>query len=131
MVLHFVLPTKLWIFIFERVVTMWARRHDLLHIAACKCLDIGVCALLKKKLVANSARGIAGAGFLFTEHGEVHSCIPKQLYCRTGHLLGAWIERRGAAYPEQIFKGWIRFNRRHFEPLRPSQALGIRPPVGI
>ena len=92
MVLHFVLPTKLWIFIFERVVTMWARRHDLLHIAACKCVDISVCALLKKKLVANSARGIAGAGFLFTEDGEVHSRVLQQLHRRTCDFLRARIE---------------------------------------
>src|SRR5206468_6517122 len=50
--LHVVLPTELRVFVFERVVTMWARRHDLLHLAAGKRLDIGACALLEEELVA-------------------------------------------------------------------------------
>ena len=37
--LHLVLAAELRVFILERVVTMWARGHDLLHLAADKCLD--------------------------------------------------------------------------------------------
>jgi hypothetical protein len=33
-VLHFVVAAELRVFILERVVTMWARCHDLLHLAA-------------------------------------------------------------------------------------------------
>src|SRR5439155_11077999 len=90
--LHFVLPTELRIFILERVVTMWARCHDLLHLPTSKRLDIGPCALLEKELVADSARRIAGASLLFAEHCEVHSCLLEQLHRRTRDLLRARIE---------------------------------------
>ena len=73
--LHFVMPTELRVFVLECVVTMWAWCDDLLHFAARKRLDVDLCALLEKELIANSARGIAGASFLFSEHGEVHSCV--------------------------------------------------------
>src|SRR5215469_11214588 len=115
--LHFVVTTKLRVFILECVVTMWAWRHDLLHLAAGKRLDVGLCALLEKKLIADSARGIAGASLLFSEHGEIDSCVPEQLHRRTGDFLRPRIKRRGTAYPEQIFKAWIRFGGRHFEAL--------------
>src|SRR5882724_12935923 len=100
--LHFVVPADLRVFILERVVTMWAWCHDLLHVAAGKRLHVGLCALLEKELVADSARRIAGASLLFAEHGEVHSCVLEQLHRRTRHLLRTRIEGRGAAYPEQI-----------------------------
>ena len=90
--LHFVLATELRVFILERVVTMWARCDDLLHLVAGKRLDIGLCALLEKELIANSARGIAGASLLFAEHREIHSCLLEQLSRRTRDLLRAWIE---------------------------------------
>ena len=92
MVLHFVVPTELRVFIPERVVTMRARRHDLFHLAASKRLDIGLGTLLEKELIADSARGIAGATLLFAEHGEVHSCVLEQLHRGTRDLLCARIE---------------------------------------
>ena len=91
-VLHFVMATELRVFILERVVTMWAWCHDLLHLAAGKRLHVGLCALLEKELIANSARGIAGASLLSSEHGKVHSCVLEQLHRRTRHLLRARIE---------------------------------------
>src|SRR5205814_8558098 len=73
--LHLVLPTELRVFILERVVTMWARRHDLLYLATAKGLDIDLRALLEEKFVADAARGIARATLLFAEHREIHSCF--------------------------------------------------------
>src|SRR5262249_18475358 len=90
--LHFVVAAKLRIFVLERIVTMRTWCHDLLHPPAGKCFDIGACSLLEKELVTDSARGIAGASLLFTEHGEVHSCVFEQLHRRTRDLLRARIE---------------------------------------
>src|SRR5436190_3533253 len=94
--LQFVVAAELRVFILERVVTMWAWCHDLLYVAAGKRLHVGLCALLEKELVADSARGIAGASLLFSEHGEVYSCVLEQVHRRTRDLLGARIEWRGA-----------------------------------
>src|SRR5437764_14742792 len=102
--LHFILSPELRVFILERVVTMRARCDDLPNFAAGERLDIGPCAFLEKELVTDSPRGVAGARLLFAEHREVHSCLPEQLHRRTRDLLRAWIERRSAPDPEQIFE---------------------------
>ncbi len=70
--LHLVLAAELRVFILERVVTMRARCHDLLRLVARKRLDIGLCELLVKKLIADSTRGIAGTAFLRAEHSEIY-----------------------------------------------------------
>src|ERR1051326_4867597 len=119
---HFVLPAELRVFIPERVVTMWARGHDLFRLVTGERLDIGLRQLLKKELVADSTRGIAGAPLLFAEHGEVHSCLLEQQRRRTRDLLRARVERCRAADPEQMFEARIRFDRRHAESLRPGEA---------
>ena len=71
--LHLVLAAELWVFIFERVVTMWARGHDLLCLVALQGLDIGLRELLEQELIADPTRRIAGATLLWAEHREIHA----------------------------------------------------------
>ena len=71
--LHFVLPAELRVFVLEGVVTMRTRSHDPLHLAAVQRFDIGLCALLKKKLIPDSTRRIARAGLFLAEDGEIYS----------------------------------------------------------
>src|SRR5712692_7857759 len=129
--LYFVRSAELRVFILERVVTMWAWCHDLLHVMAGKRLDIRLRGLLEKELIADSTRGIARTTLLWAEHREIHPSFLEQLSRRTRHLLRARIERRGAADPEQILEGGIRFDRRHAEAFRPGQAIGVWATVGV
>ena len=71
--LHFVLAAELRVFVLERVITMGARGHDLLHLPTGKCLDIGLRELLEQELIADPTRRIAGATLLWAEHREIHS----------------------------------------------------------
>ena len=71
--LYFVLAAEVRVFVLERVVTMWAWCHDLLHLVARQGLDIGLRKLLEKELIADSTRGIAGATFLRPQDGEIQS----------------------------------------------------------
>src|ERR1043166_3646820 len=89
MMRHLVLPAELPVFILERVVTMWARGHDVLRLVPGERLDIGLRQLLKKELVADATRRIACASLLFAEHREVHSRLLEQqrrraLFCARG-----------------------------------------------
>src|SRR5438876_11940114 len=111
--LYFVRSAEFRVFILERVVTMWARCHDLLHLMAGKRLDIGLRELLEKELIADSTRGIARTTFLSAKHREIYPCFREQLHRRSRHLLRTRIERRGAAEPEKIIEVVIRFDRRH------------------
>jgi len=70
--LHLVLAAELRVFILERVVTMRARCHDLLRLVARKRLDIGLCELLVKDLIADATAGIARTAFLRADHSEIY-----------------------------------------------------------
>src|ERR1041384_5427525 len=131
MMRHLVLPAELRVFILERVVTMWARGHDVLRLVPGERLDIGLRELLKKELVADATRRIACRSLLFAEHREVHSRLLEQQRRRARAFLRARVERCRAADPEQIFEGGIRFDRRHAESSRPAETLGVRPAVGV
>src|ERR1043166_9690875 len=124
---HLVLPAELRVFILERVVTMWARGHDLFRFVTGERLDIRLRKLLKKKLVADATRRITGAPLLLAEHREVHSCLLEQKRRRTRDLLRARIERCRAADPQQILEAGIRFDCRPAEAFGPRKALGGGP----
>src|ERR1041385_6928897 len=109
MMRHLVLPAELRVFILERVVTMWARGHDLFRLVTGERLDIGLRQLLKKELVADATRRITGAPLLFAEHGEVHPCLLEQPCRRTRDLLRARVERCRAADPAPLFDARLRF----------------------
>ena len=71
--LHLVLPAELRVFVLEGVVTMRTRSHDLLHLAAVQRFDIGLCALLKKKLIPDPTRRITRAGLFLAQDGEIYT----------------------------------------------------------
>ena len=73
MMSYLILTTELRIFVLESVITMRARGDDLAHISAAQGFDIRLRALLKKKLVADPSRRVAGAGLFLAEHGKVHA----------------------------------------------------------
>ena len=56
--LHLVITAELRVFILERVVTMWARRHNLLHPSAGKRLDICLGKLLKEEFITDTPGGL-------------------------------------------------------------------------
>src|SRR5439155_18446318 len=111
--LHFVLAAEVRVFVLERVVTMWARGHDLLCLVARQGLDIGLRKLLEQELIADPTRGIARAALLSAKHREIYFRFLEQLRRRSCDLLCTRIERRGAADPEQILEAGIGFDRRH------------------
>src|SRR5437868_14373512 len=119
MMLHVVLTPEPRVFILERVVTMWARCHNLLNPPAGKRLNIRLRELLKEELITDAPRGIARARLLGAEHRKTHAGVLEQLGGRPCDLLCPWIKRGGATDPEQIFEVGIRFDHWHVEPLCP------------
>src|SRR5947208_2720287 len=124
--LDLIFTAKLRILVLERVMTVRTRGHDLPYFAASESGDIGLSAFLKKKLIANPARGIAGTGLFFPENRKVNPGFAQQFRRGPGDLLRPWIEGGGATDPEEIFKVRIGFDRRNVQSFRPGKALNVR-----
>ena len=70
---HFEVDHKLGIFVFEAVVTMWRRDHDLLHTMIDKFLDIFLGKTLEQIFIASFADTFTAAAFLGAKDPKIDS----------------------------------------------------------
>ncbi|GGG79873.1 hypothetical protein GCM10007338_17800 [Corynebacterium pelargi] len=90
---------------------------------------------LEEELVARASRRVAGAGFVFGKHRELHACGMQQFHDSAGGLAGFIIEGAGATNPEEVLEFFYALaNDGHFEAIaaclfNPSGALaGVAAP---
>ena len=107
---HGVAAADLWVLPAQGVEAVRAGDDDLpvhpLHPGeqVVECLDVLRCQLLEQEFIARATRGVPGAGLAVAEHQKLHPGGGEQFRDRLGGLLGAVVERTGAAHPEQVLE---------------------------
>ena len=87
---------------------------------------VGLGQFLKQKLVAQPPRGVAGATFVWAEHGEVDAGLDQQLGDGAGDFLCAAIKRPRAADPPQHLEAGVVAGQRHVKTVGPRQPIRLR-----
>ena len=106
---HLVVATHLGVLVVERIEAVRTGDDDLLLRLLdtleyrIQGFDVLHRQLLEQEFVARAASRITGAGFLRTQHHELHARGGQQLRDRLGGLLRAILVGTGAADPEQVF----------------------------
>ena len=131
LVIHACFAAKLWIFIFDGVVTMSAGRDDFLEFVLRERFVVGVCLLFVQQFFAHPPRWIAGTGFFIAQNREIHASALHQLHHCAGGFLGTIIIRRRTTDPVQHVHCFFFGQRRHVQAVRPSGAVTLRQLPGI
>src|SRR5215216_1766601 len=118
-----VMATKRWIFILDRMQTMWTSCHDSLRLDFIQYLNIRRGEPKENIFASRAASGISIALFVLSEYREIHSCRIQNFCERLRGLLGAGVRRGGASDPPQNLRFRILFNCWDIESLRPFHAV--------
>src|SRR5436190_6612041 len=109
--------------VLDGVEAMRAVDDDLLHARGIETLDARLRHGLVEVLVAETARGLAVAGLLLAEAGEVDARLLEQAGEGLGGLLVAVVEGAGAADVVEVLGVRLVGDGGYAEPLRPVEAL--------
>jgi len=109
---HLVIAAKLFIFVSQRVETMWAGGKNFFKFIPIQCFYILLCHHLEQVLVSQPPGRIAGAGFFHTKNSILYPGSFQYFYHCLSHLLIAGIVSSSATYPIQVIHFFICFT--HF-----------------
>src|SRR2546421_673497 len=100
MVNDFVYAAKIWVFIGQRIETMWACGDNFFYPIIVEDLNILIGHHLEYKFISCTSGRIAGAHFLFAKDRELNAYLVQYGSECPGNFLGPLVKTTGAAYPK-------------------------------
>src|SRR6056300_1164907 len=97
---YIVVPTQVWVFVFERVKAMRTRGDNLRDSITVHDCNVVHRLHLKQEFVSCSFCWITCTGLFFPKNGKIDIQMVKNFRHCFCYLLGAFVETSGTTYPE-------------------------------